>query len=288
MLVGVVPGRTIEGTRSYFWIDSGGIWGSECSAQGPPPPPDRPKKLAPLHAFASSSTALHLLAAALHCSSSSSKRDSPAHLHEHLLEHVCCSPATPYPTSSNPHPRILITKVRNLLTSCKLRVTLKLMSFVGSYIGGYRGSAKASQRATEVDSDDDDVSLSLRGPLGVALWIAGTVAICIWAQTPIFAIVGILGLRRMWHVWREDRAHLVAMHHPAYAVAHVEPRPIERVQLSVWQGPEGPTVTSIHMPDGEIVTRTFKTWGTAAKYVAELEKSCRDQDIPYTYIQEQV
>lgn len=180
-----------------------------------------------------------------------------------------------------------------------------------TYLASKFGTRKALKESTPRDDDDDDeVTVKLRGVVGVLFWLAIGIGGSLYLKNAVIPVIIMsLGLRRLAIVWREEREERAAeatyMYAPAQYVPPKAPRVapkapevaealpfpeevLERVQLSVWQSADGPVVSVITIPDGEILTRTFPSWPSAGRYVDKVKKGYEAKGVRVTFVEEQI
>ena len=63
---------------------------------------------------------------------------------------------------------------------------------------------------------------------------------------------------------------------------------LDQVRLSVWQAADGPTVSVITVPDGEVITKTFPSWPAAGRYVDKVKKGYEAKGVKVIFIEEAV
>lgn len=65
---------------------------------------------------------------------------------------------------------------------------------------------------------------------------------------------------------------------------HIRPEdgaaPLPLVELSVYQGIDGPSVTTV-LPGGTILTKTFASWPAAARYVTATQAKYEDHEVRF-------
>jgi len=178
-----------------------------------------------------------------------------------------------------------------------------------TYLASKFGTRKALKESRP-EADPEEVTLKLRGLVGVLFWLAVGIGGSLYLKSPLFpVIIATLGLRRMAIVRREEREEVASeptyMYAPAQwtppkapsvtpkapKVADALPFPeevLERVQLSVWQSSTGPVVSVITVPDGEILTKTFPSWPSAGRYVDKVKKGYEAKGVRVTFVEEQI
>lgn len=176
-----------------------------------------------------------------------------------------------------------------------------------TYLASKFGTRQALKESRPC-KDDEVVTLRMRGLFGVLVWLAIAVVGSLYLKNAVIpVIIATLGLRRMAIVAREEREEVAqdatymyapAPWSPPPVVAPSAPRPtvptlapleaLERVQLSVWQSAQGPVVSVITVPDGEILTRTFPSWPSAARYVDKVRKDYETKGVAVTFVEESI
>lgn len=173
-----------------------------------------------------------------------------------------------------------------------------------TYLASKFGTRKALKGYSPQGIDAPHVPL-LRGKVGAVIW--GLIILLVFYITkgnPIIApAMLVVVLRSLVTRHAEEREEVAEEPTYMYAPAPWAPPKVtvlapealpfteavlERVQLSVWQSSEGPVVSVITVPDGEILTKTFPSWPSAGRYVDKVKKGYEAKGVAVTFVEEQI
>lgn len=148
----------------------------------------------------------------------------------------------------------------------------------------------------------EEQALLLTGPIGIAIW--AVIIIAIWLATSSALLAGFVGFcvsRRlrmstptpvrlpvvvpaMWAAPVPTARPTL----PAAPVAVVGETSVTGVQISVYQSTEGPTVSVLTFPHGEIYTRVCVSWPAAGAYAGKTRAKYVALGVPVEYVQERI